>query len=200
MQVSAIRQQERRKDRYSVYVDNKYAFSLSEGALLDSRLASGQELTGEQVQGFKQLSAEDKLYGNALRYAAMRRRSRWELENYLRRKDAPPDSTAQILERLADLGFVDDSVFAQAWVENRRLLKPVSKRKLQQELKAKRVANDIIDQVLRDDQSTDHEELVKLIERKRRQTKYQDDNKLMQYLARQGFGYEDIKAAMRPAG
>jgi SOS response regulatory protein OraA/RecX len=36
-----------------------------------------------------------------------------------------------------------------------------------------------------------------VIERKRRQTKYQDDTKLMQYLARQGFGYDDIKSALQ---
>jgi regulatory protein len=197
MKITAIKQQERRKDRYSVYVDEKYAFSLSEAALLDSKVASGQELTGEQVKAYKQLSAEDKVYGNALRYAAMRRRSRWEMEFYLQRKDAPPALAQQIIDKLSDLGFIDDLAFAQAWVENRHLLRPTSKRKLQQELRAKRVASDIIDKVLREDVAADRDELRNLVIRKRRQSKYQDDQKLMQYLARQGFGYEDIKSMLQ---
>jgi SOS response regulatory protein OraA/RecX len=43
-----------------------------------------------------------------------------------------------------------------------------------------------------------HEEqaLQELITKKRRQLRYQDSQKLMQYLARQGFGYEDIKSAL----
>jgi regulatory protein len=196
MKITAIRQQERRKERYSVYVDGKYIFSLSEGALLESKLASGQELTADQVKTYKQLSADDKVYGNALRYAAMRRRSRWEMESYLKRKEAPPAFAEQILNKLSDLGFVDDQAFAEAWVANRRLLRPTSRRKLQQELRAKRVSNDVIDKVLSEDQTSDLEELKAMVARKRRQAKYQDDTKLMQYLARQGFGYEDIKSVI----
>jgi regulatory protein len=200
MKITAIRQQERRKDRYSVYIDGKYAFSLSERSLLEAKLASGQELTADQVKAYKQLSADDKVYSNALRYAAMRRRSRWEMESYLMRKDASPALANQILNKLSDLGFIDDLAFARAWVENRHLLRPTSRRKLQQELRAKRVSNEIIDKVLREDQTSDLEELKAVIARKRRQAKYQDDTKLMQYLARQGFGYDDIKSALAADG
>ncbi len=197
MNITNIKQQERLKGRYSVFVDGKYSFSLSDTSLLDARLSVGQELTGEDVNQYKQLSLDDKVYGNALRYAAMRRRSAWEMQSYLRRKQASPDLARQIMDKLTNLGFIDDLAFAQAWVENRHLLKPTSKRKLQQELKAKRVSNEVIDQVLRDDEVEDAGELQTMIARKRRQTKYQDDEKLMQYLARQGFGYEDIKNALR---
>lgn len=197
MKITNIKQQERLKNRYSVYVDGKYVFSLGDTALLDARLAVGMELTGEDVKHYKQLSADDKLSGNALRYAAMRRRSRWEMESYLQRKDASPDLAQQIIDKLTGLGFLDDLAFAQAWVENRHLLKPTSKRKLQQELKAKRVATDIIGQVLREDEVDDATEIQAMVVRKRRQPKYQDDTKLMQYLARQGFGYEAIKSALK---
>ena len=40
------------------------------------------------------------------------------------------------------------------------------------------------------------EVLKELIERKRKQTKYKDDLKLMQYLTRQGFSYDHIKTAL----
>ena len=196
MKITAIRQQERRKDRYSVYIDDAYSFSLSEAALLEAKLVTGQELDRGQVKTYKQLAAEDKLYGNALRYVVMRRRSRWEMESYLKRKDASPALSEQILSKLSDLGFVDDLAFAQAWVENRHLLRPTSRRKLQQELHAKRVSTEIIDKVLRADQTSELQELKAMVARKRRQTKYRDDTKLMQYLARQGFGYDDIKTAL----
>jgi regulatory protein len=196
MRITAIKQQERLKGRFSVYVDGRYSFSLSDTALLDAKLANGQELTGEQLKAYKKLSLDDKVYGNAMRYAAMRRRSSWEMESYLQRKEASPDLSGQIVNKLSELGFIDDLAFAQTWVENRHLLRPSSKRKLQQELRAKRVSNEIIEQVLREDETTDQHELQALVARKRKQSKYQDDTKLMQYLARQGFGYEDIKNAI----
>lgn len=197
MKITAIRQQERLKDRFSVYVEGKYSFSLSDRALLDSKIASGQEVTGEDIKRFQRLSAEDKLFGNAIRYAAMRLRSRWEIEQYLRRKEAAPEKADEIIDRLVGLGFVNDKIFAQRWVETRHLLKPTSKRKLQQELRAKHIAGDVIDEVLRDDETSDHQELRAMVEKKLRLPKYRDDQtKLMQYLARQGFGYQDIKSVL----
>jgi regulatory protein len=197
MIISAIKQQEKLKGRYSVFVDGKYAFSLSDTALLDARLTQGQELTGEELKSYKQLSVDDKVYGNALRYAAMRLRSRWELESYLQRKQASPDLAKQIMDKLEHIGMIDDLAFARAWVENRHLLRPTSRRKLQQELQVKRVPSDIIQQVLQADETTDSASLKEIIERKRRQTKYQDNLKLMQYLAGQGYGYGDIKSALQ---
>ena len=120
------------------------------------------------------------------------------MEQYLKRKEAAPEKSDEIINRLTDLGFINDKTFARNWVENRHLLKPTSKRKLQQELRAKHIAGDIIDSVLRDDETGDREELRLLVEKKRRLPKYRDDEaKLMQYLARQGFGYEDIKTVLR---
>ena len=196
MLISAIKQQVRQQSRYSVYVDGKYGFSLSDTALLDSRLVPGQELSGEEIKRFKQLSIDDKAQGNALRYAMIRPRSYWEMEQYLKRKQVDFEFADQILNKLSDLNMLDDLAFAQSWVENRRLLKPISQRKLQQELRAKKISDDIIRQVLQADETDERAVLRQMAERKRRQSQYHDPNKLMQYLARQGFSYDDIKAVM----
>src|SRR5258708_37036047 len=143
MKITRIVQQEKLKGRYSVFVEGKYAFSLSENALLGSKLASGQELEKDELKHWKQESADDKIYGNALRYAAMRLRSHWEMEQYLRRKEASPTLAEKILNKLSDIGLLDDMSFAKAWVANRRLLRPTSKRKLQQELRAKRIGDEV---------------------------------------------------------
>jgi regulatory protein len=196
MKITAIKQQERQKGRYNVYVDEKYAFSLSADALLAEKIVPGQSLDEAQLKTYKKLSADDKAYGLALAYVARRVRSEWELRDYFRRKSYDPELSEQILAKLAKLGQVDDAKFAEAWVRNRRLLKPVSKRRLMQELRQKRVADDIIEQVLAQDETDENQVLKELIKRKRKQAKYQDNLKLMQYLARQGFGYDDIKHAL----
>jgi regulatory protein len=196
MKITAIKQQEKRKDRYSIFVDGKYAFSLGEQALLDARLASGQEIDKEQLKAYKQLSADDKAYGNALRYAVMRPRSTWELRDYLRRKQVEEPVAEKIITRLMSLHLLDDEAFARIWVENRRLLKPTSRRKLSAELQQKHVASDIIDRVLAEDrEQTDERQVLRdLIARKK--ARYPDQQKLMQYLARQGYAYDDIKSVL----
>jgi len=194
MIITAIKQQVKRADRYSVFVDGKYAFSLSESALLDMRLNSGMELDAAQLEGYKKASGDDKAYGNALRYVAMRPRSIWELQTYLRRKQVEEPVADGIIERLTRVGLVDDVAFARAWVTNRRLLKATSIRKLKLELKQKRVSESIIDQVLREDETDERDSLRQLIAKKR--ARYPDNLKLMQYLARQGFSYDDIKSEL----
>ncbi len=90
MKITNIKQQVGKSDRYSIFVDGKYSFSLSENALLEAKIASGQELSAREVGGFKKLSADDKLYAKAIKYTAMRARTKWEVEFYLQRKEASP--------------------------------------------------------------------------------------------------------------
>ncbi len=197
MKISAIKQQVRQANRYSVFVDGKYSFSLSETALLDSRIASGQELDSARLNELKKLSASDKAYGRALRYVAMRPRSEWEVLFYLKRKDVDPPEAAAIVERLRQNGLVDDLAFARAWVSNRRLLKATSKRRLVQELHQKQVSDTLIEQVLAEDETDERQTLRELVAKKRNIARYRaDQNKLMQYLARQGYGYDDIKSVL----
>ena len=194
MKITAIKQQQKRADRYSFYVDGAYAFSLSESALLESGLASGQELDAAGLERYKQLSQDDKLFGRALRYVALRPKSEWELRAYLEKHRSPAPLTKQITNKLKDLDLINDQTFAAAYVHDRLLLRPTSRRRIKLELAKKRVPKDIIDGLLAE--QSDADTLQEVIAKKRRQSKYQDDIKLMQYLARQGYNYSDIKDAL----
>lgn len=198
MKITAIKQQVRQAGRYSIFVEGKYAFSLSDVGLLNSKLVVGQALSPEEIKSLKQTSVDDKLLGKVLRYAMMRPRSEWEITAYLKKNHSPAPLQEKILNKLRDNKVLDDGAFARSWVASRRLLKPVSRRRLIQELLAKHVSSEIIDLVLAEDSAETSEQatLKELVERKRRQTKYQDNQKLMQYLARQGFSYDDIKAVV----
>lgn len=200
MKITQIKQQVKRPDRYSIYVDGKFAFGLSEAGLLSSGLASGQEISEEQFSSLKSDAATDKAYGNALRYVAMRPRSVWEMQQYFMRKKVDEPVAKEIIDRLLAVDLLDDRKFAEAWVANRRLLKPTSRRKLQLELRQKHVAGSIIDAVLAQeaedaDELPDRTALSEIITKK--QARYPDQTKFMQYLARQGFGYDDIKRALQ---
>jgi regulatory protein len=194
MKITAIKAQLRWVGRFSIFVDDKYSFSLSESGLLENKLFVGQELEAADVTRLKQASSDDKLFGLVLRYVAMRPHSEWEVRSYMQRKNAIPALASDILNKLSMNGFVDDLKFAQAWVESRRLLRPTSTRKLQQELRAKRVSDEVVRQALAADEVDDCGQLRELIAKKRQ--RYPDNLKLMQYLARHGFAYDDIKAMM----
>jgi len=147
------------------------------------------------------------LYMRALEYSLMRPHSQYELSQYLYRKTRDTLTktgsikkgvskalTERVYDRIILKGYVNDEAFARYWVENRQLRKGISKRKLQAELAAKGVDRSIVESLLSETERSDEEEIQKIIEKKA--GRYADEQKLTAYLARQGFGYEDIKQAI----
>lgn len=196
MKITDIKQQVKRNDRYSIYGDGKYIFSLSENELLNLGLKIGQEFSPEELEKLKDTAVLDKAFDRCLNLISRRRRSQWEIEQYLKQKGYEPELIEKILNMLSIRGYVDDSAFAEAWINNRRLLKNTSKRRLQQELRAKRVPDEIISQALENDEADELEVLRELIAKKRTQTRYKDKEKLMAYLISQGYNYSDVREAL----
>jgi regulatory protein len=110
------------------------------------------------------------------------------------KKGISPEVTMRVFDRLVEKGYIDDEKFTRYWVENRSLVKGASRRKLQSELRAKGVESTIIERFLSESDRHDNDELQKVIAKKR--ARYPDRQKLMQYLARQGFSYDDISTAL----
>ena len=46
-------------------------------------------------------------------------RTRHQLAQVLAKRDVSPDAAAAALDRIAELGYIDDAAFARAWVESR---------------------------------------------------------------------------------
>ncbi len=197
MKITDIKQQVKRSDRYSIYGDDKYIFSLSESELLNLGLKIGQDFSAKELEKLKDTAVLDKAFDRCLNLISRRRRSQWEIEQYLKQKSYELEIIEKTIEHLGTRGYINDALFAEAWINNRRLLKNTSKRRLQQELRAKRVPDEIIQQALENDEADEQEVLRELIAKKRTQTRYRDDQKLIAYLVRQGYNYSDIKQLLR---
>ena len=216
MKITGLSAQQKDPNRINVLVDGKFRFSLDISQVTDLGIRVGKEFSEEDLDEFEVESQFGKLYGRALEYCIMRPHSAREVRDYLYRKTrttrvrnrrtgevkerpgVSAELTERVFDRLMDKGYIDDSKFTRWWVENRNIRKGTSRRKLQAELAAKGVSAAIIDEALSLTARSDEEELAKIVSKKR--TKYPDDQKLMQYLARQGFSYDDIKSALNEQG
>lgn len=207
MKVTGLSTQVRDKNRINVMIDGKYRFSLDVAQVIDLGIKVGSDYTEQELESLEGESAFGKLYGRSLEYSLVRPRSKKELRDYLYRKTLdrrtstgsvrpgiPVSVTERVFDRLIEKGYVDDGKFAIYWVENRRLKKGASSRLLRSELMAKGVSSSDIDVAIESSERDESQELAKVIARKRRL--YTDDSKLIAYLARQGFSYSDIKAAL----
>ena len=207
LKITSISAQKRDKDRVNVSVNGKYRFSLDIFQLVELGIKVGKEYTEEALVSLEDESQFGKLYMRSLEYCLMRPHSQRELRDYLYRKTRDSRTktgevkkgvsvalTERVFSRLQEKGYIDDEKFARHWIENRNLRKGSSKRKLSAELSAKGVDRTIIERLLSETDRDDQSELQKIIEKKR--SRYDDPQKFMSYLARQGFSYDDIKAGL----
>jgi len=207
LKITSISAQKRDKDRVNISVNGKYRLSLDIFQLVDLGIKVGKEYTDEELTALEEESLFGKLYMRALEYCLMRPHSQRELRDYLYRKTRDTRTkegavrkgvsvalTERVFDRLQEKGYIDDEKFAGFWIENRNLRKGSSKRKLSAELNAKGVDRTIIERLLSETDRDDKTELKKIIDKKR--LRYDDEQKFMQYLARQGFSYDDIKEAL----
>ncbi len=194
--ITKIDSQKKRQNRYSVFVDDEYAFALSSNDLLNLGLHSGQEFSQAELQEVKESAGAGRAYDQAINYLSLRRRSKREIVDYLRKKEDYDDGLiTRVVEKLELAGFIDDVAFTQAWVNDRNLLKPRSRRQLQQELRQKGLSSDVIEIVLSSiDESAELELAIKIAQKKL--TRISDQQKLIAYLMRQGFSYSIAKQAL----
>ena len=212
MKITALTVQQKDTNRVNVMVDGKYRFSLDIFQVGDLGIKVGKEYSEKQLIELETESQFGKLYGRALEYCLSRPHSLREIRDYLYKKTLvkryKSKKTGEITERpgidkavtervynrLIERGYADDDTFARFWVENRNRRKGTSLRKLHAELVAKGVDRSIIEKHLDGTDRSDQDELRKMIQKKA--ARYSDEQKLIQYLVRQGFSYDDVKAAI----
>lgn len=217
--ITDIKEAVRDQNRLNIYIDGKFFCSLALSQVVDLKLKIGRVLTDEELVELRRASEFGKLYQRALEYALLRPHSQKELRDYLKKKTLSRTIRVKnkktgeyqtklkegfdaslvepVLARLIERGYVDDERFARLWIENRSVRKGVSQKKLRLELQTKGVAQDIIENCLSEGVRNEQEELAKVIARKAK--KYPDEQKLIQYLLRQGFNYSDILDALSAA-
>lgn len=207
MRITNLTSQQKDKNRINVFVDGKYRFSLNIFQVGELGIKVGAEYSEEELVALETESQFGKMYTRALEYCLSRPHSAKEVRDYLYRKTrdtrtqtgdikkgVSPEITQRVFDRLVDRNYINDEKFASYWFENRNLKKGTSMRKMVAELRAKGVENSIIEVLLANSERSDTEEIQKIIAKKR--SRYPDEQKLIAYLARQGFNYDDIREGL----
>ncbi|MCK5182552.1 MAG: RecX family transcriptional regulator [Dehalococcoidia bacterium] len=126
-----------------------------------------------------------------------RPRSEGEIRQWLHRRGFANEVAEKAIVKLRDQNLTDDFAFARFWKENRLSFRPKSKRLIKKELRDKKVAAEIIEQVTED---IDDEAIAYKLGSSRLSVLAHLDypdfyRRLSSYLAYRGFSYEVIKHA-----
>lgn len=194
--ITGLEIQKHDRERVSVYLDGEYAFGLS--PIAAAQLKTGQVLTQAEIDALCTLDEVTRAVDYAARLLARRPHSTAEIRRRLEARQFSASAIDQALDRLAELGYVDDRAFARYWVENREQSRPRGPQALRYELRQKGIAADLIETVLAETNPRDSalRAAQTALRRWRGQTRAAVRQKLGAFLSRRGFDYETVHEAV----
>lgn len=224
--ITAIKPAAKVENRVNVFINDKYDFSLEITQVVDLHLKVGKRLTEKELNDCRHASEFGKLYCHTLEFALTRPHSIREVRDHLKKrrlrrevmnrqaiknrskskeecvrfklptKEMPlytDQDIDAVVSCLMEKGYLNDQKFAEFYIENRYVKKGISKKRLTEELKNKGISQEHIERAFQKSGRDESEEIKKIINRK---IKKYSSEKLIQYLVRQGFDYQQVKAAV----
>jgi len=197
MQITAIEKQ-RRRQRANIYLDGRYAFSLSLELVAQAGLHEGDALNPQQVDSLRQADLRHQAQQAALRLLAYRPRSEAEMRQRLTRRGLSEEVVQETIAHLREQGLLSDAAFARFWVEARDQNSPRGRRLLWQELSAKGIEREIARQAI--DAVAEEDAALRAAQKKARHLQGQDypifRRRLGDFLLRRGFPYPTVRTTV----
>jgi regulatory protein len=197
MQITAIEKQ-RRRQRANVYLDGRYALSLSLELVAQAGLHEGDALSPQQVDSLRQADVRHQAQEAALRLLAYRPRSESEMRQRLARRGLPEEVVQETIARLREQGLLSDAAFARFWVETRDQNSPRGRRLLWRELSAKGIEREIARQAIA--AVAEEDAALRAAQKKARHLQGQNyplfRRRLGDFLLRRGFPYPIVRTTV----
>ena len=200
--IVAIKPAGRRSRLGTIELDDGQTILLSGKAIDEAGLEAGDEVEEAALGELVEREEGSRALHLSLRSLAQRPRSEAEIRQKLSQKQFSKRATDGAVARLSELGLIDDRRFAEQWVEERLRLRPRGRRMLRQELLAKGIASELVEEVLARDLA-EEQHAVAIAEKAMRRMRSLDPGvarrRLAAMLARRGYGYEVAGYAIRRA-
>jgi len=200
--ITAISKPKNSSEKFNIYLDGKFSFSLPNIVIVKMNLHEGSELSLEQAGNIIKESEFSLVLDKVLNFLSFRPRSSQEISDYLLKKNIGETTRKMVMEKLIALKLINDEEFTRWWIEQRTNARPTGKRLIGYELSRKGIKREDITQVLSEERGSASEELLaeKLAEKRWPKLKklplFEAKNKLFSYLAGKGFEIEVVNAVV----
>ena len=189
-----------KKTGLKVFIDEEYAFLLSEDELDKYNLKEGDNITMELYEELRDKVVYPRAIQKALSLLKFMERCEQELRSKLVQEAYPQEVVDRVIDYVYHYGYLDDKRFASGFVRSRKNRK--SKLMIKTELLQKGVARELIDLVLQEEYEGEESEDAELTAIQKAIAKKtgnpsalspEDKQKLIASLYRKGFDLSKIK-------
>lgn len=187
------------KTRYKVYLDGQFAFVLYKGELSRYHIVVGENLTEDVYQQVLKDVILKRAKLRAMHLLNSMGRTESQLREKLKQNFYPEEVVEAAMDYVKSFGYINDEEYARSFIDSRKERK--SKREMYMQLGQKGIAKDVLDRIFEEYyDSEDSKEAIAAILRKRRydpeKATNADTQKVMGYLMRKGFTYDDIRKVL----
>lgn len=200
-EITAITPQIKDTRRCNIYIDGRFCCGLTLETTVKYRLKVGACITPERLSEIQLESEKATALDKALTHVSATRKTEKQIKEFLAGKGYLPAVTDYVLEKMRGYNFVNDSEYAEAYVEFAGAKK--GGRLIKMELRAKGVSEEEIDAALSDlDGETQTNAAVGILQKYMRGKTADRETlqKAYRYLLGKGFDYETAKDALRRFG
>ncbi|HXG35934.1 MAG TPA: RecX family transcriptional regulator [Dehalococcoidia bacterium] len=195
MRVVAIEKLKRPRQARILFPDGSQ-LTLDSRVLAESGLSTDHEVSPEALAELCRGHERRRAMDSALRLIAYRPRSEADIRARLARKQLDQSVIDETVQRLRELGLIDDEAFARSWVESRMRSSPRGKGLICWELRSQGVDPELAQEAT--SEIDDEEAAYSAALRKAAKSgSYSDYRKLRDFLLRRGFGYQTVARALR---
>jgi len=211
VKITAISPQKKNTSRFNLEIDGRFFCGVGATTIATYYLHPNKEVTDGLVHEILACEVYNRFYDKAITYVTGNYKTEKDVRTYLKKlyfkkKDEwlsegvdfdIEASIDSVLKRLVELGMVNDLEYAKLFISSRLRTKPRSKRVIASELRSKGISQTVVDQLI--DSVNDDDALYKLYIKKygERTFDIQDDPKVVGFLARKGFSWDEISKLER---
>ena len=185
--------------RYTVEVDGEYFGIFDQEILADNQIRPGISVEPELLEGLKDQAEHRRARERAYYLLSYRDHSSKELYDKLCR-NVSPQTAASTVEKMQQLGFLDDARYADKLADYYLNTKLWSRRKSLFELQRRGIDRQTAEEALDSCGVEAYDQILSLIEQKywrRLDGDPKNEKTVMDALARMGYSYSDIRSAVQ---
>lgn len=188
------------KTRYKVYLDGQFAFTLYKGELSRYHIAE-ESVIEDDIYDSLRLIVIKRAKLRAMHLLSDMGRTESQLRTKLKQGGYEEDAVEAAIRYVKSFGYINDMEYARSFIDSRKDRK--SKKELYAALLQKGVPAEIVEQVFEeaDYGEKDSRQAIEALMRKRsynpETADVKEKQKMMGYLMRKGFSYQDVRNVLQ---
>ena len=200
--ITKIEYQKKNKERFNVYIDDEYGFSVDISILIEYSLKKDMVLDDSLIDDILRSEERTSVYNYGISILSRYARSEYELRLKMKNKGFEPELIDKAVGTLKEQKYLDDDRYCEMFINDKINISKDGVRKIKEALYYKGIDKKIIEEKIKNISQDSEEERALILGSKKLPNIKETDTrkkiaKLSNYLIGKGFEYETVNKTVR---